>query len=304
MLNQWWVLLVVLVSLSVQAENSEFADIELTDFKKGNRITMDDLDSTKPTYVKLWATWCKPCMEQMPHFARLQHKFADKVNIIAVNININEDSNKIAEVIKRYELTMPVWLDNEGQLAVALGLTGTPYSVLINTDGEMVYNTHESDEKLDRLLGMLAKGQKLQSTTPDAISGEQRQALLKPWQQGEHLLFFTATWCDWYLLDTRPEMASKCKQAQTGLNTLQQRLPAQAWHGVVNHLWTDQQALQDFTTQYNLQLPFSIDTGGVLFNAFNIRSIPTLLKLKDGKILLRVTDFTDTEQVIQQLSGQ
>jgi thiol-disulfide isomerase/thioredoxin len=291
-----------LFSLSGQAQS--YNDIALQQFDTADQVTLGSLDPDKPIYLKMWATWCKPCMEQMPHFSKLQHKFADKVNIIAVNININEDSNKIAEVIKRYGLTMPVWLDNEGQLGVALGLTGTPYSVLINTDGKVVYSTHESDDKLDRFISMLAKGQKLQNATTDVISTQQKQVLLQPWQQGEHLLFFTATWCDWYLLDSRPEMASKCKQAQMGLNALQQRLPAQPWHGVVNHLWTDQQALQDFTTQYNMQLPFSIDTAGVLFNAFNIRSIPTLLKLKDGKILIRVTDFTDEDVVVQQLSGQ
>ena len=293
-----------MLSVSSAVLADDVRQITLQQFGSGNSVTLGSLGADKPVYVKMWATWCKPCMEQMPHFEALQQQYGDKVNFVAVNININESHDKITQVINRFNLTMPVWLDNEGQLGVALGLTGTPYSVLANSTGTVVYTTHESDANLDRFIAMLAKGQSLQSTATEALSTEQRQHILQRWQQGEHLVFYTATWCDWYLLDTRPEMANACKQAQTELNALQQRLPHSRWHGVVNHLWTDKQALAEFNSLYNMKVPFSIDEAGVLFNHFNIRTIPTLLEIKDGKVLKRITDFTDTTQVVQQLSGQ
>lgn len=294
--------MVVLVSLSVQAENSEFADIELTDFKKGNSITMAGLDSTKPTYVKLWATWCKPCMEQMPHFEELHQQFSETVNVVAVNININENRDHIQETIERHNLSMPVWLDREGKLAQALGLVGTPYSVLINTDGNVVYTTHDSDDNLERFLKMLASGQTLESAGTDALDEAKRKALLEPWTEGEHVLFFTATWCDWYLKDSRPEMAQQCQRVQSELNSLQKRLSDKNWQGVVNHLWTDEKALSEFTELYEIELPFLVDTGGVLFSAFNVRTLPTLISLKDGKVQARITDFSDEDAVVEQLS--
>lgn len=300
----WLAGVLMALSFSGAVQGEDFRTIKLQQFENGKSITLGELASDKPVYLKMWATWCKPCMEQMPHFEALQKLYGDKVNFVAVNININEREDKIAQVIKRFNLTMPVWLDNEGQLGVALGLTGTPYSVLINRLGYVVYTTHESDANLDRFIAMLAKGQTLQSTATEAVTAEQKHDVLQKWQHGEQLVFFTATWCDWYLQDTRPEMASSCKQAQTALNSLQQQLPAKAWHGVVNHLWTDEQALAEFNTLYKMTVPFSIDEAGVLFNHFNIRVIPTLLEIKDGKVSQRITDFTDTKRVVQQLSGQ
>lgn len=295
-------LVVLLLCWSVQAQQLDYREVQLGQLDSTQTITLGSLDSDKPTYIKFWATWCQPCMQQMPHFEELQQKFKGKVDFVAVNININEEREKINEVIARFGLSMPVLLDNEGQLGVELGLVGTPYSVLLNSEGEVVYTTHESDANLDRFLSMLAKGSQLSSATTDAIDGERMQALLAPWQKGEHLLFFTATWCDWYLLDSRPAMAQQCKQVQDGLNGLQQRLPNTPWHGFVNHLWTDEQALAEFNQLYHMQVPFSIDTAGALFTEFNIRSIPMLIRVKDGKVTARISDFSNQDVVIKQLS--
>ncbi|MDH0447088.1 redoxin family protein [Shewanella sp. GD04112] len=292
-----------LISFSTFAADKSYQDIVLKTYPDQQQTSLKNIAGDKPIYLKFWATWCQPCMEQMPHFEELQKKYQDKVNILALNININEEQSKIAEVISRFGLTMPVWLDNEGELGVALGLVGTPYSVLINRAGEVVYTSHESDANLDKFIDMLANGQELTAQTTDAPSPEQTAKLLKPWEQGEHLLFFTATWCDWYLAESRPEMSKACVAAQKDLDKLAQQLPNKAWHGVVNHLWTDDKALADFKQLYPSRVDFSIDELGVLFNHFSIRNIPTLLWVKDGKVIERITDFSQPDKIVARLKA-
>lgn len=296
--------LIALISCSAIAGDKGYQDIKLKNYANQQSVSLSSIAGDKPIYLKFWATWCQPCMAQMPHFEALQKKYQDKVNIVAVNININEELPKIASVIKQFGLSMPVWLDNEGELGVALGLVGTPYSVLINRAGEVVYTSHESDANLDKFIDMLANGQELTAQKTQAPTPDQEVKLLAPWEKGEHLLFFTATWCDWYLADSRPEMSQKCIAVQKNLNTLTARLPNKAWHGVVNHLWTDDKALTDFKQLYNTKIDFSIDELGVLFNHFNIRNIPTLLWVKDGKVIETITDFSDTNAVVNTLSAK
>lgn len=268
---------------------NEFKKIELTDFRSNKVVNLSKFDETKPTYIKLWATWCKPCMEQMPHFQRIQEKYSDRVNILAVNININENMKYINDVINQNGLTMPVLLDKNGKLSEALGLVGTPFSVLINTDNNIVYTTHKSDAVLDTFVNKLADGSKLASESSKIITVEEKQNIINPWLEGNHTLFFTATWCDWYLKDSRPEMAGKCKEVQSNITQLYDSSEAKKWHGFVNHLWTDKKALTDFTQLYNISFPFDIDTNGALFTYFNIRSIPTIIKVEDGKVIKRIT---------------
>lgn len=302
MFRYGWLVLVLCLNLPAHAGEPRFDDIPLSEFTTGKTVSIAGLERDKPTYIKFWATWCKPCMEQMAHFAALHQTYADRVNFVAVNININEQRSHIGDVIEQYNLDMPVWLDDDGQLAQALGLVGTPYTVLINTAGNVVYTTHESDDRLDRFISMLAQGQQLESTGTEAITEAQQQALLEPWMKGEHLLFFTATWCDWYLKDSRPEMSQACEQVQSELNDLHAALNDKHWQGVVNHLWTDEQALADFMRLYDLKMPFLVDTGGALFTAFHIRSIPTLIRVKDGEVQARITDFRNADIVIEQLA--
>jgi len=285
------------LSLPALAEASEFQSVQLQQFPTLQPVSLQTFAQGKPVYLKLWASWCQPCMAQMPHFQKLQQSYGDKVNFVAINININEQRDAIRQVIKQFGLTMPVWLDQQGQIALALGLVGTPMSVLINSQGQLVYTTHESDQALDTLLGKLAAGQQLPPADNTAISQAARQQLLAPFAKGEHLLFFSASWCDWYLAESRPAMSAHCKVAQHGLNKLAAKFPDQHWQGVVNHLWTDDKALTDFIALYQLKVPFQIDTGGVLFQHFQVREIPVLLKIKDGKTVSRITDFNDMAKV-------
>lgn len=285
----------------IAPRSSALDQLQLQRFPALQPFTLQDLDPAKPTYLKLWASWCKPCLEQMPHFQQLQQTYGDKINFVAVNININENRQDIRQVIQRFGLSMPVVLDQQGQLGLALGLVGTPYSVLLDPQRQRVYSSHESDAALDGLLSRLAQGQQLAPAPATVISSAQQQQLLAPFANGEHLLFFSATWCDWYLADSRPAMAAQCKSVQTGLNALTAQLPQQHWVGVVNHLWTDDKALADFKALYQLKIPFQIDSYGLLFQHFNVRSIPLLLKIKDGKIVAQVNDFSDPAAVIRQL---
>ena len=96
-------------------------------------------------------------------------------------------------------------------------------------------------------------------------------------------------------------MSAHCRLAQQSLDQLAAEFPQSRWQGVVNHLWTDDKALTDFIALYQLKVPMQIDTGGVLFQHFNVRDIPLLLKIKDGKIVGRITDFNDMSKVRQLL---
>ncbi len=292
----------VIFAWSVGAAEANFQTVPLQQFPQAAITNLSQLDAKKPIYIKMWATWCQPCMQQMPHFQKLYQQFGDKVNFVAVNIDINEEPKAVQKVIDQFGLTMPIWSDVEGKLAVELGLVGTPFSVLLNRQGEQVYSSHESDQALDGFLLRLAQGQQLPVAKTSVMSPAQRQQLLEPFMRGEQYVFVTATWCDWYLKESRPSMSLQCLKAQQQLNNVVASMPKAQWVGVVNNLWTDDKALIEFNSLYNMQIPFQIDEQGVFFQHYNVRQIPVLLKLVNGKIVQQVTDFDDVDKVKAQLS--
>jgi thiol-disulfide isomerase/thioredoxin len=59
----------------------------------------------KPRIINFWATWCKPCMEEMPHFIKADSLFGDKIDFVFVSFDRVRDTNRVMNKIT--ELKIP-----------------------------------------------------------------------------------------------------------------------------------------------------------------------------------------------------
>lgn len=93
----------------------------------------------KTLLVNFWATWCPPCVAEMPELVALQTEMADK-NLQIVGIGIDSPSN-IQEFAAKYKISYPLLMAgmNGTELARQFGNVGggLPFTVLINADGEI-----------------------------------------------------------------------------------------------------------------------------------------------------------------------
>jgi thiol-disulfide isomerase/thioredoxin len=97
-----------------------------------------DLKEYKGRYVLLnvWATWCAPCVQEMPSLNALQQSFDFReLNVVAVN----EDRNGEVSARSFYTLhdlkRLPVFVDTSGQALSLLHLAGLPVTLLIDPKG-------------------------------------------------------------------------------------------------------------------------------------------------------------------------
>lgn len=93
----------------------------------------------KTLLVNFWATWCPPCVAEMPELVALQAEMADK-NLQIIGIGIDSPSN-IQEFAAKYKITYPLLMAgmNGTELARQFGNAGggLPFTVLISADGEV-----------------------------------------------------------------------------------------------------------------------------------------------------------------------
>ncbi len=115
-------------------------------------------------------------------------------------------------------------------------------------------------------------------------------------------LFFTATWCDWYLVDTRPEDAKNCEDSQNAFNKLVKQHPELNWQIVVSHLWTAEKDLQDYNKKYQINVPSHVDTSNKTFLEYDIKTFPTLVIVDKNKELYRDTTIGNTEEISNLIS--
>jgi len=84
--------------------------------------------------LDFWATWCGPCLQTMPLVHQVVREFADeRVELVAVNLE--EQPKKIASMLERHKLNMPVALDRDGVVAAKYMAVAIPQTVVIDRDG-------------------------------------------------------------------------------------------------------------------------------------------------------------------------
>lgn len=103
----------------------------------GNVVGLADFHG-KPVLVNLWATWCEPCLREMPSLERLQSNFGERIAIVAVSED--RGGSKIVEpFIAKLELkSVKIYLDPKSAVGHAFEVRGLPTSLLIDREGQVL----------------------------------------------------------------------------------------------------------------------------------------------------------------------
>ncbi len=119
----------------------------------------------KVIFLNLWATWCKPCEEEMPSMQRVYDVLKGRnFEIIAMSVD-TEGPEVVREFVERYGLTFTVLLDPKGKIKDGYKTTGVPETFIIDQNGviaEKVWGPRNWDDKrnLKMILDLLDNGPK------------------------------------------------------------------------------------------------------------------------------------------------
>lgn len=78
----------------------------------GERIDLAQLYGKRAVYLKFWATWYVPCLQQMPRFEQAYQTAGPGVAVIAVHAGFNDSLENIQRVRHKFGLTMPIVMDD------------------------------------------------------------------------------------------------------------------------------------------------------------------------------------------------
>jgi len=92
--------------------------------------------------INFWATWCGPCVEEMPALQDLYEEYGDSDNVKIILINSGESSQTVHRFLSQNGYTMPCIYDTDNTVNDQYGIMGIPYTVIFNKDGT-VAETYE-----------------------------------------------------------------------------------------------------------------------------------------------------------------
>ncbi|KAB2332817.1 redoxin domain-containing protein [Bacillus mesophilum] len=114
-------------------------DFELGLLNKEEIVKLSDFRGQR-VMVNFWATWCPPCRAEMPDMEKF-HQDRD-VAILAVNMTDTEmNDEQVENFADTYELTFPILLDEEAEMADLYNIQPLPTTYMIDSNGIIQYKT-------------------------------------------------------------------------------------------------------------------------------------------------------------------
>ena len=105
-------------------------------FAGGPEVNLADFRG-KPLVVNFWATWCAPCVKEMPEFQKASEAFGDKIALLGVDV---EDAPPNAEpFVERLGIDYPMAIDPRRELYREVGNVGMPTTLFVDADGIVRY---------------------------------------------------------------------------------------------------------------------------------------------------------------------
>lgn len=109
---------------------------------EGSSFNIQDINNDgNPIVISFWATWCKPCKKELNNIAEVYEDWQEEtgVKLVAVSIDNSRTMAKVLPYVNSSDWEYEVYLDPNGDLKRALGVSTVPHTFLLNAKKEIVW---------------------------------------------------------------------------------------------------------------------------------------------------------------------
>jgi peroxiredoxin len=143
---------IVLIVFSIVVFSvSLFSQENSSGIRKGPDFTLEDLDGNLveldkevgegPILLSFWATWCKPCIEELNEYKKLYGDYKDDgFKMFAISTDDENTIAKVKPLVKSKGWSFPVLLDSNSDAVRLYYAQSIPYSVILDKKGMIIYS--------------------------------------------------------------------------------------------------------------------------------------------------------------------
>jgi len=130
---------------------SIFSQDNSAGIRKGPDFTLEDLDGNDvelfkeigdgPILLSFWATWCKPCIEELNEYKQIYSEYKDQgFKMFAISTDDENSMAKVKPLVKSKGYKFPVLLDTNSDAVRLYYAQSVPYSVILDKEGMIIYS--------------------------------------------------------------------------------------------------------------------------------------------------------------------
>ena len=107
----------------------------------------------RPVLLNVWATWCHPCRDEIPHLRALHERYrARGLALVGVSVDAEGSEGAIRDFMKEFAMTYPIWRDPDERVSARFLVVGVPATFLVDRDGVLRYRKTGPVQPDDSLL--------------------------------------------------------------------------------------------------------------------------------------------------------
>lgn len=125
-----------LENLDNTSVGKHYSDIDVIEFATGETKKLSEFIDGKIALIDFWASWCRPCREEIPNVANINKKYGKKM--VVISLNVWDQPDKQAEAIKEMGMNWLMLSDTTKISTNTYGISGIPQILLIGADGTII----------------------------------------------------------------------------------------------------------------------------------------------------------------------
>ncbi len=142
------------MNFSCKPENNKSIALEIHDFSGIEPYL--NLEGDKTYVVNFWATWCAPCVKELPHFEALQENYKEEIEVILVSLDFpHQYESKLKPFIQKYQLQSKIVVLDDPDMNSWIPKIdpqwdgAIPITVIYNASKRLFYNQTFSYKELE-----------------------------------------------------------------------------------------------------------------------------------------------------------
>ena len=114
-------------------------DFTLQDLN-GQKFSLKEMRGKRVVHVVFWATWCVPCLQEIPHLKATYEKYRDGgLQVLGIVVNMNQTPDTVRAVAHDLKVNYPILWDEGGEIQDRYKVAYIPQNFLVGKDGIIRY---------------------------------------------------------------------------------------------------------------------------------------------------------------------